>query len=62
MFYTDPAVLLVNNCPPQAAEAIETYVGRQWRRFSWHHRPWNQITDNLTSYLEFVRERLRRKA
>lgn len=62
MFYTDPALLLARGTVPQSAEAIETHAGRQWRRFSWHHGPWNRISDNLTGYLEFVRDRLRRKA
>jgi len=62
MFYTDPRIVLASGAIPQNAESLETYIGRQWRRFSWHHNRWNRISDNLTSYLEFVRERLRRKA
>jgi hypothetical protein len=59
MFWTDPAVTLVNGQIPQSAESIEGYVGRQWRRFSWHRQPWNPRVDNLSGYLEFVRKRLR---
>lgn len=61
MFWTDPVLTLDNGCIPQAADSIETYIGRQWRRFSWHHNRWNSLTDNLHSYIEFVRNRLKQK-
>jgi hypothetical protein len=59
MFWTDPAVMLATGAIPQNAQAKETHIQREWRRFSWHHRRWNSVTDNLVSYLEFVRSRLR---
>ena len=59
MFWLDVAVLLSNGRPPQAAESVESYLGRSWRRFSWHRQSWNPSIDNLHGYLEFIRRRLR---
>jgi len=59
MFWTSPELLLANGCIPQAAESMETYLGRTWRRFSWHKAAWNPTIDNLHGYLEFIRRRLR---
>lgn len=58
MFWTDEDVLLVNGGIPKNAEVIETYLGRKWRRFSWHPGNWNPVRDNLRTYLEFVNNRL----
>src|SRR5689334_7431541 len=54
MFWVGPEVTLESGQPPQAAENIETYLSKPWRRFSWH-RPssrWNPTVDNLHSELE----------
>lgn len=61
MFWLDMSVTLANGAIPQAAEQIETYNGRSWRRFSWHRAAWNPLIDNIHGYLEFVRRRLREK-
>ncbi len=61
MFWTKPDVMLASGQVPQAAESIENYLGRPWRRFSWHRKSWNPIVDNLTATIEFVRKRLREK-
>lgn len=61
MFWLETGVLLADGRAPQAATSIETYQGRSWRRFSWHHKTWNPAIDNLYGYLEFVRQRLREK-
>jgi hypothetical protein len=61
MFWLEPTVLLANGQCPQNADLIESYVNRQWRRFSWHRQGWNPAVDNLHGYLEFVRYRLRDK-
>ena len=61
MFWTDPRLLLANGQEPQAANAREQYLGREWRRFSWHHSRWDSVRDNLFTYLEFVRHRLAQK-
>jgi hypothetical protein len=59
MFWLDVGVLLTDGRPPQAAESIELYQGRNWRRFSWHRQRWEPSIDNLHGYLEFIRSRLR---
>jgi hypothetical protein len=59
MFWTDPRLTLANGQIPQAGEVMETYMARQWRRFSWHRSNWNPNVDNMHGYLEFVRKRLR---
>jgi hypothetical protein len=59
MFWTDVALLLANGKVPQSADSIETYAGRQWRRFSWHHNGWQPSAQSLGAYLEFVRRRFR---
>ena len=61
MFWVDVSVTLANGQPPQSAEAVETYGGRNWRRFSWHRQGWNPSVDNLHGYVEFIRRRLREK-
>lgn len=58
MFWVDPKVTLPNNKVPQAGEALETYLGQQWRRFSWHVKKWNPAVDNIKSYLHTVNTRL----
>jgi hypothetical protein len=58
MFWTDPDLTLKNGQCPQQADAMETVLGRPWRRFSWHPTSWNPATDKLRTYLEFVNRRL----
>jgi hypothetical protein len=36
MFWTSVDVVWSNGTVPKSAESIETYLGRKWRRFSWH--------------------------
>lgn len=58
MFWVSPDVKLANGGVPKAAESVETYLGRQWRRFSWHlNRPWNAGRDSLHSWMSHVEER-----
>jgi hypothetical protein len=61
MFWVEVPVVLANNQVPQSADSIESYVGRPWRRFSWHRQVWNASIDNLPGHLEFIRRRLREK-
>jgi hypothetical protein len=64
MFWTATDLRLCNGEVPHTADAIEQYVGRAWRRFSWHRPsscPWNPNTDNLHGQLEFIRRRLRER-
>jgi hypothetical protein len=57
MFWTNPQLTLANGTAPQAANQVESYMGQQWRRFSWHII-WKPNTDNLQNYVHFVRRRL----
>lgn len=58
MFWTDTDLTLKGGQVPQAAGTIETVLGKQWRRFSWHPQGWNPAADDLQTYLEFVNTRL----
>lgn len=58
MFWVESDVVLVNGSVPKAAEKLESHLGRQWRRFSWHLKSWNPAVDDLRTYLEFVNSRL----
>jgi hypothetical protein len=58
MFWTDPAVLRPDGSPSQGAESLETYRGRQWRRFSWHRNGiWNPNGNPLLDHFEFTQAR-----
>ena len=59
MFWTSPSLTLANGAEPQSGNSIETYLDRQWRRFSWHII-WKPTVDNLAAYIHFVRRRLER--
>lgn len=58
MFWTDPRVLRVDGSIGANAESIETYCGRQWRRFSWHRNGiWNPNGNPLLDHFEFMQAR-----
>ncbi len=61
MFWTDTSVTFADGRIPQAAESIEQYLGRSWRRFSWHRPAWNPVIDNMHSHIEFIYRRLKDK-
>jgi hypothetical protein len=54
MFWMDVDLACSDGKIPTKADQIETYLGKQWRRFSWHPQGWNPGTGNLCMYLEFV--------
>ena len=58
MFWVEPEVVLANDAVPKNADSTEDHLGRRWRRFSWHLRSWNPVSDDLRTYLEFVNSRL----
>lgn len=58
MFWTEVDLKLQDGRVPQAGDAIENYLGQQWRRFSWHVQQWNPAVDNLRTYLGTVDARL----
>lgn len=58
MFWTDPAVLRPDGSVPAGADSIETHLGRQWRRFSWHRNGiWNPSGNCLLDHFEFMHDR-----
>ncbi|NDB33311.1 MAG: hypothetical protein EB150_08795 [Nitrososphaeria archaeon] len=63
MFWVDQDLVLQNGQVPKSAEVIESHLGKNWRRFSYHPynvKPWNPAQDNAASYLEYVKQRLRK--
>lgn len=54
MFWTDVDIMCIDGQIPTKADQIETYLEKQWRRFSWHPQGWNPGIGNLRMYLEFV--------
>lgn len=63
MFWTEESLTLNDGRVPRNAEVIETHLGKRWRRFSYHPyntRPWNPAQDNVSSYIEYVKQRLRK--
>lgn len=61
MFWVDVDLTLASGAIPAGSESIETYFGRQWRRYSWHRNaPWRPGRDNLVSHFEFAVARLQR--
>jgi len=58
MFWTDLAVLRPDGSASQGAEILESYRGRQWRRFSWHRNGiWNPNGNPLLDHFEFMQAR-----
>lgn len=55
MFWADVGLTRPDGRIPQGASAIETYVGRQWRRFSWHRNGvWNPTRNGVLDHFAFV--------
>jgi hypothetical protein len=58
MFWADVALVRADGSIPQNAQVIETYLGRQWRRFSWHRNGvWNPNGNPLLDHFEFMQSR-----
>ena len=57
MFWTDPDLRLQESTG-QAATSVETILGKQWLRFSWHPQKWNPGRDNVLTFLQFINRRL----
>jgi hypothetical protein len=63
MFWVDEALKLKNGSIPKNAEALENYIGRKWRRFSYHPystKHWNPSEDGVVSFLGNVEKRLKK--
>jgi hypothetical protein len=58
MFWTETGVVRPDGSTPQNAEAIEQYLGRSWRRFSWHRNNiWSSAGNPLLDHYAFVESR-----
>lgn len=63
MFWVDEKLTLKDGAIPRNGDSIEPYLGKKWRRFSYHPynaKSWNPSEDNLGSYVEYIQQRLRR--
>ena len=58
MFWVGVDLQLEDGRIPKCSESIETHMGQQWRRFSWHVQKWNPAIDNVITYLATVDARL----
>jgi hypothetical protein len=55
MFWMEEAVTLSGGAVPDHMSHIEAYVGRPWRRWSWHRNGiWTPGVDDLLSHWAFV--------
>ena len=62
MFWTDPELKLKDKSIPKQADVEEFHLGKKWRRFSYHpynDTPWNPSEDNISRFVEYVKQRLR---
>ena len=62
MFWVDDKLTLKNGSLPKNAELLETHLGSQWRRFSYHpyqKKPWNPAVDSVSVFMQHVEQRLR---
>lgn len=59
MFWTDLDVVRADGTIPQNADAVEPYLERNWRRFSWHRNNiWNPTGNPLLDHYAFTETRL----
>lgn len=61
MFWVDPYLRLPNGAEAAGAQCVETHLGRQWQRFSWHYtdgQAWNPARSSLLSHIQFAKARL----
>lgn len=59
MFWTEVEVVRSDGSIPQGAESIEQYLGRTWRRFSWHRNGiWNPTGNPVLDHFAFMESRL----
>lgn len=65
MWWCNPGLVLLNGTAPEATQAVESYFGRSWQRWSRHFpqpNHWNSVTDGLESYLARVRAEMVKSA
>jgi hypothetical protein len=58
MFWTEVDVVRPDGAAPQNGDSIETYLDRQWRRFSWHRNgTWNPNRNGVLDHYELMQAR-----
>lgn len=64
MWWFSPALFLANGQRIPNTEVTETYLGKQWQRWSRHFQPgqWQSGVDGLESYLTLIDRELERYA
>ena len=64
MWWFCPAVHLANGTALPATDVVETYLGRQWQRWSRHFNngQWQSGVDGLASFLALIRQDLQHSA
>ena len=62
MWWFDPPVHLADGTRPPNTNAVGTYLGRNWQRWSRHfsNGQWQSGVDGLESYLALIRQNLER--
>lgn len=59
MFWLDVDVARADGRAPAGTESVETYLGRSWRRYSWHRNGvWSTAGNPLLDHYEFMQARL----
>lgn len=59
MFWLEEAVARRDGRAPDGADSLESYVGRTWRRYSWHRNGvWRTLGNPLLDHYEFMQARL----
>lgn len=58
MFWTELEVVHPDGSIPTNADCVEEYIGRKWRRFSWHrNNVWNPAGNPLLDHFAFMEAR-----
>ncbi len=59
MFWLDIDVERADRRMPSGTESVEPYIGRTWRRYSWHRNGvWSTAGNPLLDHYEFMQARL----
>jgi hypothetical protein len=59
MFWTEVEVVRPDGATPQGGDSIESYLARNWRRFSWHRNGiWNPAGNPLLDHFALMEARL----
>jgi hypothetical protein len=59
MFWTEVEVVRLDGAIPQGSDSVESYLGRSWRRFSWHRNGvWSPGGNPLLDHFALMEARL----